>query len=133
MINASSILFKLKIEYKRILLAQNLRGIHLNSKVLRDERSWVFVQSVFVPCVFLYLAFFLKTVFHLVFLPEMRLRSLKRHFSFFLPVSPNVFSYIRFSGSLGRLTTLSISSVKTFINGASITNTSFEDCRGSSN
>lgn len=126
MINASSILFKLKIEYKRILLAQNLRGIHLNSKVLRDERSWVFVQSVFVP-------FFLKTVFHLVFLPEMRLRSLKRHFSFFLPISPNVFSYIRFSGSLGRLTTLSISSVKTFINGASITNTSFEDCRGSSN
>ena len=126
MINASSILFKLKIEYKRILLAQNLRGIHLNGKVLRDERSWVFnfVQSVFV------LAFFLKTVFHLVFLPEMRLRSLKRHFSFF---SPNVFSYIRFSGSLGRLTTLSISSVKTFINGASITNTSFEDCRGSSN
>ena len=126
MINASSILFKLKIEYKRILLAQNLRGIHLNSKVLRDERSWVFVQSVFVP-------FFLKNIFHLVFLPEMRLRSLKRHFSFFLPVSPNVFSYIRFSGSLGRLTTLSISSVKTFINGASITNTSFEDCRGSSN
>ena len=125
MINASSILFKLKIEYKRILLAQNLRGIHLNSKVLRDERSWVFVQSVFVP-------FFLN-IFHLVFLPEMRLRSLKRHFSFFLPVSPNVFSYIRFSGSLGRLTTLSISSVKTFINGASITNTSFEDCRGSSN
>ena len=129
MINASSILFKLKIEYKRILLAQNLRGIHLNGKVLRDERSWVFnfVQSVFV------LAFFLKTVFHLVFLPEMRLRSLTRHFSFFLPISPNVFSYIRFSGSLGRLTTLSISSVKTFINGASITNTSFEDCRGSSN
>lgn len=124
MINASSILFKLKIEYKRILLAQNLRGIHLNGKVLRDERSWVFnfVQSVFV-----------LLFFYLVFLPEMRLRSLKRHFSFFLPISPNVFSYIRFSGSLGRLTTLSISSVKTFINGASITNTSFEDCRDSSN